>query len=219
MDSASAAISASSGVTNVPDAAEPLHRRRQAVSALLLKRPSLLLPVASQLREGQPLFESAIRGSSMAPAIPSYARLQVQLLAGRHCEPGDVVYYLAGGGYVVHRVVWRARRGHRAEYLVTCGDNRLTPDPPVPSSRVLGTVVAVQGPAGWEGPRPLVLRGALPAVRRAIRAITRGALVAALWLSPAAADRLADALLQAEIAGRRAIWRWRARPRLAPRAR
>src|SRR5262249_34997648 len=106
-------------------------QRVRAVSEFLLDRQPLLLPLAAHFRERQPIFESAIRGPSMEPAIPSRARLRVQLLGPRPCQPGDIVFYLVDNGYMVHRVVYRARHGSAQDYLLTCGDNRLVPDPPV----------------------------------------------------------------------------------------
>src|SRR5215471_6327482 len=76
-------------------------RRVRAISAFLLDHPSLLLPLASHFRERQLVFESAIRGPSMEPAIPSRARLRVQSLGAQPCRPGDVVFYLTDDGYMV----------------------------------------------------------------------------------------------------------------------
>jgi hypothetical protein len=184
-------------------------RRLRAVSEFLLDHPPLLVPLASGFRERLPIVESAIHGSSMAPAIPPGARLRIRLLGQQPCQPGDVAYYWAHDGYTVHRVVYRARRGSTHDYLLTCGDNRLAPDPPVPSDRVLGTVIAVETDGGWRGPGPAIAVG--PPYRRAIRALTVGATVAALWFSAAAAGRLAMVLLTLEAYGRARAPRWRQR--------
>jgi hypothetical protein len=173
----------------------PAARRLRAVSAFLLERPPLLLPVASLFREREPIFESAIRGPSMEPTLPSHARLRVRTLGREPCRPGDIAYFLVGDGYMVHRVVYLADRGPARGYLLTCGDNRLAPDPPLRSDRVLGTVIAVEMANGWR------------------RALTLVAMIAALWGSAAGAGRLAALLLDLELAGRASVRRCRRRRR------
>jgi hypothetical protein len=190
--------------------------RSNAASALLLKHRPLLLSVASDFRDRQPVFESAIRGSSMAPTIPPHARLQLRVVGHPHCRAGDVVYYLADDGYVVHRVVYRARRGAGRGYLLTCGDNRLAPDPPVPIDRVLGVVLSVQTADGWRPPGPPNIRRFS---KRVIRAVSLAAAVAALRLSPAAARRLARLLLELEDLGRAGLGRVRHHLQSRPRGR
>lgn len=172
----------------------------RALSTFLVDRAHLLLPLASQLREGQPDFESAIRGSSMSPAIPPGARLRVRL-AGLPCRVGDVVFYLAEGGYTVHRVVHRARRISDEGYLLTEGDARFAPDPPVPCRNVLGVVVAVQINGQWQSIGP---QTAGPWHRRVVRAMTLPAMVATMWFSVAAASRLATLLIILESGARAA---------------
>jgi hypothetical protein len=165
-----------------------------------------LLPLAAMLGDGQDVFESAIRGSSMAPAVPPRARLRVRLQSGQPCAPGDVVFYQADDGYMVHRVVYVAGRSGDGRYLLTCGDNRLAPDPPVRPDQVLGTVIAVQGASGWRPPGPprIPRRG-----KRVVRAITVRAMIVVLGLSLSAAGRLARALLPLEMASRAALARLR----------
>lgn len=185
-------------------------RRLQAVSALLLDHPDRLLPLASHFREGQPHFDSWIHGSSMWPAIAPGTRLRVRVLGPVPCQPGDIVYYLADDGYMVHRVIHRGRRGAAAEYLLTCGDNRLAPDPPVRADRVLGTVIAVETPSGWR-PTAAFQPGSWP--RRLIRAITVPCMIAALGVSPGVGRWLGLALLALEGVTRRSVWRVRRRLR------
>src|SRR5262249_31800799 len=104
------------------------HGTTRAVAAFLVDRAHLLLPLASQLGEAPSDFESTIRGSSMAPAIPAGARLRVRLNGRESCQVGDVVFYLADGGvYTVHRVVYRARRASAKGHLLTEGDARFAP--------------------------------------------------------------------------------------------
>jgi hypothetical protein len=191
-------------------------RRSDAASALLLKHRPLLLSLASGFRDRQPVVESAIRGSSMAPTIPPHTRLQIRVLGQPLCRPGEVVYYLADDGYVVHRVVYRAHRGAAPDYLLTCGDNRLAPDPPVPIDRVLGIVIGVQTADGWRSPGSPIFRRRLT---RVIRAVSLAAMIGALRLSPHAARRLALLLLKLEIAGRACLRRVRQGLQRTPRGR
>lgn len=175
------------------------HGTTRAVSELLLARSHLLVPLASQFGETKPHFESAIRGSSMAPAIPAGARLRVRPRGRRPCEVGDVVLYLADGGYTAHRVVYQTRRTSDAAYLLTEGDLRFAPDAPVSCRQVLGTVVAVEIDGQWHpvGPRPTG-----PWHRRVVCAMTLAAMITATWLSVAAANRLAAILLTLESTAR-----------------
>jgi hypothetical protein len=184
--------------------------RVHAVSSLLLDRLPLLLPLASQLGESQPEFESAIHGSSMAPAIPAGARLRVRPVAPPQlCERGDVIFYLADDRYVVHRVVHRPRWGAGRDHLLTCGDLAVAPDPPLRRDRVLGTVSAMQTAAGWRPVGPRIATGSL--YRRAMRGVAAASVIAVLGVSPSAAGRLASLLLGLESAGRAAIRRLRKR--------
>src|SRR5262245_3347716 len=156
----------------------------RAVSTLLMDRAQLLLPLASQFRQDQPEFESAIRGSSMWPAIPPGARLRVRVGGAMPCRAGDVVLYLADEGYTVHRVISPARRVSGGEFVLTEGDARFAPDPPVPWGRVLGTVVAIETAGRWQPPGPL---GAQRLHKRFTRAITKAAMVAVMSINVTAA--------------------------------
>jgi hypothetical protein len=194
-----------SGPRSVSTAASTADGRRSALASFLLHQPRLLLPVAAGVRERATDFESAIHGSSMAPAIPAGARLRVCLLTqGQACHPGDVVFYLTGDRYMVHRVAYRQGRGRAGGYLLTWGDGRLAPDPPVPSDQVLGLVTAVVTPEGERPPGPAVVPG--PSYKRAIRAITLAVAIAALRINPWVAARVAGVLLGIE-AGARAMRR------------
>jgi hypothetical protein len=179
-------------------------RTAEALSALLVDHAELLLPLASRLGEGQPDFESAVRGNSMAPAIPAGARIRVRPGEGSACRIGDVVFYLSDGGYVVHRVVYRPGPPADGDYLLTEGDARFAPDPPVPCRQVLGTVVAVQGNGQW-APVGRPVPG--PWHRRVVRAVTLPVMILATKVSLVGAQRLARALLAVEFRARLAR-RW-----------
>lgn len=174
-------------------------RRLRAVSSFLLSHSGLLLPLASHFRERQPTFESVIRGPSMEPTIPSGAYIRVQLLASQPCRSGDILFYLSDDGYMVHRVAYKVRRGSTRDFLLTCGDNRLAPDPPVARAKILGAVTAVKIAGRWHPPgAPMI--GSF--CRRVIRAITLAAMRAVLSCSLSAASRLASILLKLELVAR-----------------
>ncbi|HXJ84039.1 MAG TPA: S24/S26 family peptidase [Candidatus Methylomirabilis sp.] len=184
----------------------------RAVSTLLMDRAHLLLPLASHLRQEQPEFESTIRGSSMWPAIPPGARLRVRVGPQESCRIGDVVLFLTDDGYTVHRVVSRARHISGEAYLLTEGDARLAPDPPLPSARVLGTVIAVEHAGRWRSTGP---PSAHRWYRRATRAATRAAMMAVMSLNVSAATRLAALFLALESTARGGVRAAKREARLA----
>ncbi|HSP99198.1 MAG TPA: S24/S26 family peptidase [Candidatus Dormibacteraeota bacterium] len=171
-------------------------RTAQALSAFLVDRAHLLLPLATQLGETPTEVESAIRGSSMAPAIPPRSRLRVRVGGQIPCQVGDVVFYLADDGYTAHRVVYRAAGG---DYLLAEGDARFAPDPPLSCRQVLGTVVAVEIDGQW---LPVGGSPARPWRQRLVRGATLAAMIAVSRLSTGAAKRLAALLLTVETKGR-----------------
>jgi hypothetical protein len=174
-----------------------------AVSEFLLDRESLLPVVASRLG-GDAIFESAIRGSSMCPAIPKFSRLRVQLLGTRCAGPGDVLYFLADDGFMIHRVVRQLLAGSGELYYLTIGDNCLAPDPPVPEHRVLGVVITVETTSGQRPPGP-------PRSRSVLHRIARGISVPATYvasrISVPAAAQVAALFRWFEDAGRARVGR------------
>lgn len=179
----------------------------RAVSAFLLDRAHLLVPLAEQLGPARPDFESAIHGSSMAPAIPAGARIRVRPSGQLPCQVGDVVFYLADSGYMVHRVVYRSSD---TGYLLAAGDARFAPDPPVPCRQALGIVCAIEIDGEWQ---PLGPFANGPWHRRVVRAMTIPAMVITMRISVVAAARLAALLhtleTRARVARRRLLQRWR----------
>jgi hypothetical protein len=176
----------------------------QALRAFLVDHSQLLLPLGLHLGPGQPDFESGVRGSSMAPVIGAGARIRVRPGGGMSCRVGDVVFYLADGGYVVHRVVYRPGQTADEDYLLTEGDARFAPDSPVSWRQVLGIVVAVQYNGQWAPVRPPVPG---PWHRRLVRAVTLPVMILVTKVSLVGAQRLAHALLAVEFRARLAR-RW-----------
>ena len=144
---------------------------------------------------GDTLFESTIRGNSMAPAIPAGSRLRVRALAGPICKPGDIAYYLSPSGFLVHRIVHQPRRRAAQAHLLTLGDNCLIPDPPVRMDRILGVVVAFHTGGEWQQPGPLVTRSVF---HRLARCTACCILIAASWFGVSTARRFEMALRKFE---------------------
>lgn len=177
--------------------------RISAVSAFLLDRDSLLPVVASRLGSDT-TFESAIRGGSMAPAIPGYSRLRVKLLGNRIPERDDILYYLSDDGFVIHRLVRHVSSRSGERYYLTIGDDCLAPDPPVPEDRVLGVVIAVETSSGIRPPGSPESRSAF---HRLARAVSIPTAFAASRISVSAAAQVAILFRQIENAGRARIGR------------
>jgi hypothetical protein len=135
----------------------------------------------------------------MWPAIPAGARLRVQLLDGDACSSGDIIYFARDDGYMAHRVVYHGWLGATGGYLLTRGDSCIVPDPPVVSSRVLGTVVAVEIDGGWRAPGA---PGSTSVVGRVARIVSLATVTALLWVSPSAAGVAATAFQRMEAAWR-----------------
>jgi hypothetical protein len=168
------------------------------VSAFLLDRESLLPVVASRLGSDE-TFESTIRGGSMAPAVPKFSRLCVRLLGDRVPESGDVLYYLADDGFVIHRLVHHVSPSNCERYYVTIGDNCLVPDPPVSEDRVLGVVIAVETTCGR---RPPGAPHSNSIFHRIARGISISATLVASHISISAATRVAALFRWVEDIGR-----------------
>ena len=110
-----------------------------------------LAAVASLWRKTGRSLRARFGGSSMEPAIPAGAL--VQLRCGEPGAPGDVIAFLSGGRIVVHRVVARAADGR---WTLTRGDARILPDVPVRDPEaVLGRVAGLCRGAGVEPVAPL----------------------------------------------------------------
>jgi hypothetical protein len=136
----------------------------------------------------------------MAPAIPRGSRLRVEVLGGRECRPGDVVYVLSEESFLVHRVA-HVPGEHRDAIVITRGDACLAPDPPLRTDRVLGTVTSVGGPGGWSPPPG---ERALSIWHGWARRACLACVVLALGFGPGAARRVA--------LGLQALESWTRRP-------
>lgn len=153
--------------------------------------------VASLLKASGRDIECLVEGTSMGATLP--ARSQVKIRCG---EPEGyvrdaIVAFVAGRKIVSHRVVHRGRRGMASEYLITRGDGRVLPDPPVRLRSVLGTVTGVWIGDRWVEPSAPARR---PPLRRVPAALLMLLAKAALELNVRLAERLALGLLAARAA-------------------
>ncbi len=183
-------------------------RRVKAVTSFLLDHDTLLPLLAARLGAEGTVFESAIHGNSMAPALPGRARLRVQLVSAEHCQPDDIVFYLCDDGFIVHRLVRRVPR-RSSSYLLTLGDNCLVPDPPVNEKRLLGRVLAVKTETGWRVPGAARSRSI---VHRLVRLGTSFVVMMALRFSVTAASALEKILRNLETSTRPRVARLLRRP-------
>ncbi len=135
----------------------------------------------------------------MAPAIPKLSRLRVQLLGTQVPQAGDILYYLADDGFVIHRVVHHVSALSGERYYLTIGDNCLAPDQPVPEHRVLGTVIAVETTSGR---RPPGLPQLSSSLHRVARAISIPATIVASRFGVSAAAQVAALFRRLEEVGR-----------------
>jgi len=201
---------------NDPYETDPAARHRvQALKAFLLDRNSLMPALVEHLG-GATLFESVIRGSSMSPAIPARSRLRVQTVTGSSCGPGDIVFYLADTGFMVHRVILAPRRGPAAGHLLTQGDNCLAPDAPVSRDRVLGTVLETCDSGRWRAPGPPT-GGTI--YHRLARSATCACMFVAMHFTLGGARRLARLLQEMEAGIRPPLGRFLRRMRIMSAAR
>ena len=106
---------------------DPAH----ALAALLLEDAARFDRAAKSL--AQQTIDFPIVGHSMEPTVAHGATVRVDL--GRSVSNDDVVLFRQHEQLVAHRVIHRGART-----LITRGDGRIAPDPPVALEHVLGVV-------------------------------------------------------------------------------
>jgi hypothetical protein len=141
--------------------------------------------------------ECGLRGGSMEPSIPARSRIRITFGEPRF-RTGEVVAFMAGGRVVAHRVAYRAFA--RRTWLVTRGDARLLPDPPIEAGCVLGRVTAVDSGTGWRAPGQAAK---VPRRERLLAFVLLGACAALLELDARVARRFAHWLAETEL---RSAW-------------
>jgi hypothetical protein len=94
------------------------------------------------------------RGESMAPLLRDGEAVLVRPVPPELIGRGDVVLFVADGGYLMHRVIGSAAGGR---LLMTKGDALPWADPPVEASALVGRVVARQAGGGWVALQPRFL--------------------------------------------------------------
>lgn len=82
-------------------------------------------------------------GQSMLPALWPGDLLTVQSCPPELIEPGEIVLYMRGERFFIHRVVSKGREAEGA-FLITRGDCMAENDPPVRSDELLGRIAEVQ---------------------------------------------------------------------------
>ncbi len=127
------------------------------------ERLRAIVPLLKQV-EGE--VELMLHGASMEPTIPDGSLIRIRCRDPHGCAVGDIVVMRAGAGagIVAHRVFHRGRRGEAAHYLLTRGDGRWLPDPPVPVASLLGIVTGIARGGTWVPPPPATAPGWAAAV-------------------------------------------------------
>jgi signal peptidase I len=98
--------------------------------------------VADALRSWQRL-KLRVTGISMLPSLWPGDLLTIESHQSEQVEPGEIVLYMRGGRFFIHRVV---RKGLDAKgtFLITRGDCMAENDPPVSRGELLGRICEIQ---------------------------------------------------------------------------
>jgi hypothetical protein len=156
----------------------------RAAEAFFREDPLRILAVADRLRGPDRSVESTVEGVSMGRTIPPGSRIRFDLADRDRYAVGDVLAFVAAGKVVVHRLVYRGRRGAARDQLLTRGDAALVPDQPLTTDRILGPVTAILRADAWipldrparrSGPAGLIAAAALAAVAGALQVSPRAA--------------------------------------------
>jgi hypothetical protein len=132
---------------------EPLGAEElRGFAAFFEGRPERILAVAAPFQRAQREIVSRVQGSSMGSTLPDGAAVLIRLTDRADHQPGEILAFLLGTRVVVHRLLRRA--GRRRAVLITAGDARTCPDPPLRVESVLGRVVGVRGDGAWSPPPP-----------------------------------------------------------------
>jgi hypothetical protein len=156
--------------------------------------------IAAVLRAHGREIESRVEGTSMGATLPESSQVRIRCGEPDADSRDAIVAFLAGSRLVSHRVVHQGRRGRASQYLITRGDGRLLPDPPVRRGDVLGTVTGVWIGDGWVPPGG---RPAQPPLRRLAVGLLGLLAKGAVEVDVALAERILRGLRAAHAALRR----------------
>ena len=79
----------------------------------------------------------------MLPSLWPGDLLTIESHESEQVEPGEIVLYMRGGRFFIHRVVGRGLDA-KGTFLITRGDCMAENDPPVSSSELLGRITEIQ---------------------------------------------------------------------------
>jgi signal peptidase I len=102
--------------------------------------------LAAEVLQSEGQLQLRVTGASMLPSLWAGDLLTVQSNDLDQVEPGDVVLYLRGGRFFVHRAVSKLNPNAEDEerFLITRGDSMPKVDAPVPPVQLLGKVIRVE---------------------------------------------------------------------------
>ena len=117
--------------------------------------------------EAFPLVRLRVTGDCMRPAVAPGERVLITSTRRRPPRLGDVVLAMSNEGLRLHRLVWGPPLARASAPWRTMGDRGRRFDLPLGPSRILGTVVGVEG-------RSRPPRGLAPVARSLFRALFLG---------------------------------------------
>jgi hypothetical protein len=139
---------------SAPEVEELGSARLRALGIFFENRPDRIRSVAAQLQQSGRVIESRVEGSCMGRCLPDRSSIRIRLCREESFAPGQIVAFLNETRLTVHRVHFSGSRGRRKGMLVTRGDARAFPDPPLAADSVLGVVVGVESEGRWIDPPP-----------------------------------------------------------------
>lgn len=150
---------------------------------------------APLLRAAGSVFESEIRGRSMAGTLPEGTRIRIRADASLDYPVGTVIAFVGGRGLVAHRLVGRASGRTGEPLLLLRGDGTRVCDTPIEGNRVVGQVIAWSNDDAWV-PIPVAPRDSWCGA--ACAAVVLQTVRSALFLHPRFAARVAAWLMAME---------------------
>jgi signal peptidase len=130
---------------------------RRAAALLLAVLASWGLLVAGA-GEAPSSHIAVVKGRSMEPILHTGDIVLLHRPPPDKIKPGDVVVYMRGGGFVIHRVIKVYKRNDKWCYVVW-GDNRATNPVPDPGDPIECGTILLRVPSGEGSQREYVASG------------------------------------------------------------
>ena len=128
------------------------------MNLLSVKQPSAPQSLWQILHDSGQVFESSIKGVSMAPTMPEGARVRIQPLPAAAYRMGQVVVCELDDILFAHRIVRCTSSGRRSDFVMTQGDGHILCDPPTRKISILGVITEYRAGGDWHVPGPSRMR-------------------------------------------------------------